>query len=299
MLDIALIRAQPDEVKQRLRTLNDLEAEARVDRILELDAQRRELLTVAERLQMQRKLINHVMGNWQRGKITPSQESLLFLVLEAEKEVSEGRRWEEVLDIIDPKSRVIEHDEFYLPDKDTLRTKMIAALRGISRRHSEMVQDIRVTEAGLRSESLTLPNLPHESVPVAASEDDNRPSPPQGDFREFDVPPMPHWELAPALGILDLERGVKLAGSRGYVLRGDGARLQQALISFFLDRAHIDGYEQFYVPLMLPYEMLEGAAQFPKFIGTVYSVENEERLHAAHRRGRAHQPAPRRNPRRK
>ena len=117
---------------------------------------------------------------------------------------------------------------------------------------------------------LWLPNLPHESVPVAASEDDNRPSPPQGDFREFDVPPLPHWELAPALGILDLERGVKLAGSRGYVLKGAGAHLQQALINFFLDQARGNGYEQVYVPLLVPAQMLEGSAQLPKFADTVY-----------------------------
>ena len=117
---------------------------------------------------------------------------------------------------------------------------------------------------------LWLPNLPHASVPVAASEDDNRPWPPKGDFREFDAPPLPHWELGPALGIIDFERGVRIAGSRGYVLKGDGARLQQALINFFLDRARDAGYEQVYVPYMVPPEMLVGAGQLPKFADTVY-----------------------------
>ena len=147
---------------------------------------------------------------------------------------------------------------------------LVTALRGMSERHSAWQTEIRATEATLRDEMLWLPNLPHASVPVAASEDDNCPGLPEGDFREFDVPPLPHWELAPALGILDLERGVKLAGSRGYVLKGAGARLQQALINFFLDQARGNGYEQVYVPLMVPAQMLEGSAQLPKFADTVY-----------------------------
>ena len=155
-------------------------------------------------------------------------------------------------------------------DLNDAMQSLVTALRGMSDRHSAWQTEIRATEATLRDEMLWLPNLPHASVPVAASEDDNHPSPPQGDFREFDVPPLPHWELAPALGILDLERGVKLAGSRGYVLKGAGARLQQALINFFLDQARGNGYEQVYVPLMVPALMLEGSAQLPKFADTVY-----------------------------
>ena len=270
MLDIALIRRQPDEVKEGLARLHDPEAVQRVDRILELDARRRELLSVAERLQMQRKRTNSVMGAWQRqGHLTTNQETQLFLVLDAAGAVSEGR-WENVLDILDPASRTIGPDEFYLPDKDPLKAEVVAALRGMSTRYNELLQEIRATEAELGAEMLWLPNLPHASVPVAASEDDNRPRPPQGDFREFDFQPLPHWDLGPALGVIDLERGVKIAGSRGYVLRGDGARLQQALINFFLDRARADGYEQFYVPLLVPAEMLVGAGQFPKFEDTVY-----------------------------
>ena len=270
MLDIALIRRQPDEVKARLASLHDPGAVERVDRILALDARRRELLMVAERLQMQRKIYNSLMGSWQRrGQLTRSEENRFFLALEAAPAVSEGR-WEEVLEIIDPNTRSIGEDEFYLPDEDTLKNQMIAVLRGLGSGHNELVQNIRATEAELRDEMLWLPNLPHASVPVAAGEEDNKPWKPEGDFREFDAPPLPHWELGPALGIIDFERGVKIAGSRGYVLKGDGARLQQALIHFFLDRARQAGFEQVYVPYMMPPEMLEGSAQLPKFADTVY-----------------------------
>ena len=147
---------------------------------------------------------------------------------------------------------------------DILDETLIQCLRDMSKQYSVLQEKARATEETLRDEMLWLPNLPHESVSVAASEDDNCPGLPEGDFREFDVPPLPHWELAPALGILDLERGVKLAGSRGYVLKGAGARLQQALINFFLDQARGNGYEQVYVPLMVPAQMLEGSAQLPK-----------------------------------
>ena len=96
---------------------------------------------------------------------------------------------------------------------------------------------IEAIEAELQENMLWIPNLPHESVPVAASEDDNVAHQPVGNFREFDFEPKPHWELGPALDIIDFERGVKLSGSRYYTLKGWGARLQRALISFFLDTA--------------------------------------------------------------
>ncbi|MCY4525682.1 MAG: serine--tRNA ligase, partial [Anaerolineaceae bacterium] len=164
--------------------------------------------------------------------------------------------------------------------EDAMQT-LVAALRGMSEQYSQRQAEIRATETALRDEMLWLPNLPHASVPVAASEDDNRPWTPEGNFRfpknghkKFDAPPLPHWELGPALGLIDFERGVKIAGSRGYVLKGDGARLQQALIHFFLDQARDGGYEQVYVPYMVPSEMLFGAGQFPKFQDTVYKEEH-------------------------
>ena len=267
MLDIALIRAQPDDVKRRLQTLNDPEAVARVDRILELDARRRELLASAESLQAQRNQLNRALGplrgNRQLDAAVKSarmQEAARLVALQCH---------DEALALLQPDTDVSLPAAVAADLNDAMQS-LVTALRGMSDRHSAWQAEIRDVEDDLREQMLWLPNLPHESVPVAASEDDNRPWLPQGDFREFDVPPLPHWELAPALGILDLERGVKIAGSRGYVLRGDGARLQQALINLFLDQARAQGYEQIYVPLMVPPQMLEGSAQLPKFADTVY-----------------------------
>ncbi len=266
MLDIALIRKQPEEVKQRLARLHDPEAVDRVDRVLELDARRRELLTDAESLQAQRNRLNRAMGPLRGNRQLDDGEKSARMLAAAQ--LVEQQSYDEALTLLQPAA-----DAALSPTAGDLNASMqalVSALRGMSEQYGARQTEIRATEAELRDEMLWLPNLPHASVPVAAGEDDNRPWTPQGDFREFDAPPLPHWELGPALGLIDLERGVKIAGSRGYVLRGDGARLQQALINYFLDRAREDGYEQFYIPLMVPPEMLEGSAQLPKFADTVY-----------------------------
>jgi seryl-tRNA synthetase len=117
---------------------------------------------------------------------------------------------------------------------------------------------------------LWLPNIPHESVPVADSDEHNIAHPMQGTKREFEFEPKAHWDLGPALDIIDFERGVKMAGSRGYVLKGWGARLQRALIQLVLDKAREKGFEELYLPYFVKEEMLYGSAQFPKFRDVVY-----------------------------
>ena len=100
---------------------------------------------------------------------------------------------------------------------------------------------------------LWVPNIPHESVPVGPDESHNVAHEPQGaPCRQFDFEPKPHWELGPELDIIDFERGVKFSGSRFYLLKGMGARLQRALIRFMLD-FHTDqhGYTEIYPPFMV------------------------------------------------
>jgi len=105
---------------------------------------------------------------------------------------------------------------------------------------------------------------------VFESDEHNIPWTPEGEFYEFDFEPKPHWELGPALDIIDFERGIKIAGSRGYVLKGGGARLQRALISLYLDLARQHGFTEVYIPFMVREECLIGAGQFPKFRDQVY-----------------------------
>ncbi|MFM8409951.1 MAG: serine--tRNA ligase [Alphaproteobacteria bacterium] len=124
---------------------------------------------------------------------------------------------------------------------------------------------------------LLVPNLPHESVPVGPDESGNRVIRVVGEQQAFDFEPKPHWEIGPALGAIDFERGVKISGSRFYVLMGQGARLQRAVISFMLDlhvREH--GYVEVYPPAMVKRECLVGTGNLPKFGDGLYRDAEED-----------------------
>jgi seryl-tRNA synthetase len=125
--------------------------------------------------------------------------------------------------------------------------------------------------------ALALPNLPHPSVPVGKDETQNRVTREEGKKRSFDFVPKPHWELATALGIIDFERGVKISGSRFYVLLGMGARLQRALIAWMID-LHVGehGYLEVYPPYMVKRDCLVGTAQLPKFGENLYRDAEED-----------------------
>ena len=123
---------------------------------------------------------------------------------------------------------------------------------------------------------LTLPNLPHDGVPVGRSADDNREVRRHGEQRVFDFEPKPHWDLGPELGILDFERGVKIAGARFTVLAGDGARLSRALINFMLDlhtREH--GYREMEPPFLINSASLVGTGNLPKFEADLFKVAGD------------------------
>ncbi|NDJ60213.1 MAG: serine--tRNA ligase [Chloroflexi bacterium] len=155
------------------------------------------------------------------------------------------------------------------PAADAL-DRLSGALGELANRVEAINGEVKTVESQLDDEMLWIPNLPHESVPVFPSEEDNIAWEPEGEFRAFDFEPKPHWELGPALNLIDFERGVKIAGSRGYVLRGDGARLQRSLIAFLLDMARAKGFTEFYLPYMVRDDSLIGAGQFPKFRDVVY-----------------------------
>jgi seryl-tRNA synthetase len=122
-----------------------------------------------------------------------------------------------------------------------------------------------------------VPNLPAEGVPVGPDESHNVVVRQEGDLPEFDFEPLPHWELGPMLDIIDFERGVKLSGSRFYVLKGLGARLQRALITWMLD-VHIQqhGYTEVYPPFMVREECMVGTGNLPKFGENLYHDYEED-----------------------
>jgi seryl-tRNA synthetase len=139
-----------------------------------------------------------------------------------------------------------------------------------------LLQDrARDAQASLYEVALTIPNFPDDSVPEGASEDDNVEIQRVLEPREFDFEPKEHWELAQINGWIDFERGVKLAKSRFSVLKGDAARVERALINFFLDTNRSAGFEEYCVPFMNNSTMLQGTGQLPKFEDDLFKIEDE------------------------
>jgi seryl-tRNA synthetase len=156
------------------------------------------------------------------------------------------------------------------------REQQIAAMREVGERIAAFDKEVAEVEAQLNSITAALPNIPDERTPIGASEDDNVILRTVGQLPEFDFEPKPHWDLGPALGILDFERGTKITGSRFYVLSGAGARLQRALIAFMLDLHIRQGYMEKYLPFMVKTATVFGAGQLPKFADNLYKDHEEE-----------------------
>jgi seryl-tRNA synthetase len=130
---------------------------------------------------------------------------------------------------------------------------------------------LAAAEADLDTLLLELPNLPHPSVPVGKDESENVVLREEGRKRSYDFAPKPHWELGTALDIIDFERGVKISGTRFYVLKSWGARLQRALITLMLDlHTQKHGYVEIYPPYMVRRDCLVGTGNLPKFGDNLY-----------------------------
>ncbi|MCU0607951.1 MAG: serine--tRNA ligase, partial [Candidatus Edwardsbacteria bacterium] len=159
------------------------------------------------------------------------------------------------------------------PDADA----KIAEMREVGERIKAFDEELRGVEEKLSEATLSLPNIPDPSVPVGASEKENVVDRVAGQERTFDFAPKPHWEIGERLGIIDFERGVKMSGTRFYVLKGQGARLQRALISWMLDvhtREH--GYTEVYPPYIVNHHCLVGTGQLPKFADNLYHDAEED-----------------------
>ncbi len=219
MLDIRLIREQPEFVKAKIARLGE---NAPIDDIVELDIRRREILTQVEQLRAERN--------------------------EGSREI--GRK---------PAGPEREHQ--------------ISAMREIGDRIETLDSELKIVDDRLRQLMLAVPNLPDEDVPDGDDESENVNLGEFGAKRRFDFTPRPHWEIGEELELIDFERGVKVSGSRFYMLKGQGARLQRALISWFLDvhtREH--GFTEIYPPALVRTETLIGTGQIPKFEDAQYKT---------------------------
>ena len=155
--------------------------------------------------------------------------------------------------------------------------ELIEEMREVGARIKELHGETRAVEEELNGLLLDIPNIPDEDVPVGQDDSGNVVIRTIGEPPSLDFEPLPHWELGEQLGIIDFERGVKLAGSRFYVLKGQGARLQRALISWMLD-LHVDehGYEELYLPDLVTRSTAVGSGQLPKFADTMYHDEEDD-----------------------
>jgi seryl-tRNA synthetase len=226
VLDIAIIREYPDQVRDALAKLH---ADAPIDDILALDSQRRKLLQETETLRAER-----------------NAGSKQIAVL-----MRQGR-----------------------PDEaEALKLRM----GQIGERIAQLEDVLRRVEANSYEKQLWVPNMPHASVPVGPDESHNVVVRQWGEPREFDFEPLPHWDLGEALDIIDFERGVKISGTRFYVLKSAGAALHRALTNLFIDIGTLDhGYTEIYPPFMVHADAMVCAAHLPKFRDAMYYDAEED-----------------------
>ena len=166
--------------------------------------------------------------------------------------------------------------------------KETARERKLDKETAEEGRDLRAMVKGLEEEVkylddqleellLQVPNIPHPTVPTGKDGEGNVVVRTWGEPKKFNFPPAPHWKLGESLGIIDFERGVKLSGSRFYVLKGLGARLQRALIWFMLNlHTTRHGYQEVYPPFMVKRECMVGSSNLPKFADNLYHDEEDD-----------------------
>ena len=243
MLDIKLVKENPDAVKAGLKA-KEVDCDAIVDRILELDVEIRGLKTSTESQTAQKnklakengKLFGQKKGAEKQGKDTAELDAQI----EANKQES------------------IRLDE---------------AIAGEAARLKEL-------NVEFRSAMLSLPNMPDSDLKPGGKEN-NEALRYSGEKPAFDFEPKHHVDLCTDLGLIDYERGVKLAGAGNWMYTGMGARLEWALLNYFIDTHTADGYDFILPPHMLEYQCGETAGQFPKFADEVYKIANptDDRIH--------------------
>lgn len=229
MLDIKKIKENPEAVKAGLRA-KEVDCDAIVDRILELDEQRRSLISDTEaRKARQNKVSKEIPLLKKQGK-----------------------------------------------DVSAIFAEMAELKKGLA----EDAQKLDEVMAEYRTAMLSLPNLPDTDLKPGGKEN-NEPLRYFGEPHKFDFTPKHHVDLCLDLGLIDYERGVKLAGSGNWMYTGMGARLEWALLNYFIDTHIADGYDFILPPHMLEYQCGETAGQFPKFADEVYKIANptDDRIH--------------------
>ena len=243
MLDIKKIKENPDAVKAGLKA-KEVDCDAVVDKILELDVQVRALKTATE------------TKTAQKNKIAKENGKLFGMKKGLEKKGE---------------------------DTSAVDAQIEANKQASIALDNEVAEDaakLKVLNDEYRVAMLSLPNLPDADL-LPGGKENNEPLRYVGKKPEFDFEPKHHVDLCTGLGLIDYERGVKLAGSGNWMYTGMGARLEWALLNYFIDCHIADGYDFILPPHMLEYQCGETAGQFPKFADEVYKISNptDDRMH--------------------
>jgi len=243
MLDIKKIKENPDAVKAGLKA-KEVDCDAIVDQILVLDEKIRALKTTTE------------TKTAEKNKLAKENGKLFGQKKGAEKKGEDTSAFDAQIAANSAKS--VELDKAIEDDAATLKT---------------LSDEFRVA-------MLSLPNLPDEDL-LPGGKENNQPLRYIGEKPVFDFEPKHHVDLCTDLGLIDYERGVKLAGAGNWMYTGMGARLEWALLNYFIDTHTADGYEFILPPHMLEYQCGETAGQFPKFADEVYKIANptDDRIH--------------------
>jgi len=161
--------------------------------------------------------------------------------------------------------------------KEKPESQLVQEMRKVGARIKQLRVETREVEEEMKLSLLEIPNIPEDDVPVGSSDEDNVVIRTAGNQRNLDFKPLPHWQLGEQLDIIDFERGVKLSGSRFYVLKGQGARLQRALISWMLDlHTEEHGYKELYLPNLVTRDTAIGSGQLPKFAEAMYQDATDD-----------------------
>ena len=236
MLDIRKIKENPEAVKAGLRA-KEVDCDAIVDRILEMDVQIRGLKTATE------------TKTAEKNKIAKENGKLFGMKKGAEKKGEDTAAIDAQIE--ENKQKSVSLDKEIEGDAELLKN----------------------LNAEFRSAMLSLPNLPDADL-LPGGKENNEPLRYIGEKHSFDFEPKHHVDLCTSLGLIDYERGVKLAGSGNWMYTGLGARLEWALLNYFIDTHTADGYEFILPPHMLEYKCGETAGQFPKFADEVFKIAN-------------------------
>ncbi|MGV3488558.1 MAG: serine--tRNA ligase [Tuberibacillus sp.] len=155
--------------------------------------------------------------------------------------------------------------------------QLIKEMKDVSDKVKQLDESLRVVEEELEQLMLSIPNIPHETVPIGESEDDNVEVRKWGDLPQFSFTPKPHWDIARDLDILDFERAAKVTGSRFVFYKGLGARLERALINFMMDlHSEEHGYSEMLPPYLVNRTSMTGTGQLPKFEEDAFKIREED-----------------------